>query len=217
MPGRHMSQSGSLQTSSFCIGPAHPVEHTGVWLCVGACVCWVWEMQKPYLWWLWLALLYSHMLCFDVGLSHAQQPRSQSVVSEVEATQGSLNLNASEFELNENFFNFFLFWNIVDLYPCVTFKCAAKLFSYTYSYPRWLRWRRIGVQWKRPGFDPWVRKIPWRREWLPIPVFLPGESHGPRSLVIYSPWGHKESDTTEPLTLHLFLIPILLQILFPFR
>ena len=42
-----------------------------------------------------------------------------------------------------------------------------------------------------------VKKIPWRREWLPTPVFLPGESHGQRSLVGYSPWGHKESDTTE--------------------
>ena len=50
---------------------------------------------------------------------------------------------------------------------------------------------------KRCGFDPWVRKIPWMREWLPTPVFLPGESHGHRSLVDYSPQGHKESDTTE--------------------
>ena len=41
-------------------------------------------------------------------------------------------------------------------------------------------------------------------EWLPTPVFLPGESHGQRSLVGYSPWGPKESDTTERLTL-LFL------------
>ena len=49
----------------------------------------------------------------------------------------------------------------------------------------------------RPGFDPWVGKILWRREWQPIPVFLPGESHGQRSLVGYSPWGHLEWDTTE--------------------
>ena len=40
-----------------------------------------------------------------------------------------------------------------------------------------------------PGFDPWVGKIPWRRKWHPTPVFLPGESHGRRSLVGYSPWG----------------------------
>ena len=49
------------------------------------------------------------------------------------------------------------------------------------------------------GFDPWVRKIPWRRNWHPTPVLLPGEPHGGRSLVGYSPWGHKESDTTERL------------------
>ena len=52
---------------------------------------------------------------------------------------------------------------------------------------------------KRCEFDPWVRKIPWRREWLPIPVFVPRESHGQRSLAGYSPWGCKESDTTELL------------------
>ena len=45
--------------------------------------------------------------------------------------------------------------------------------------------------------DPWVRKIRWRRKWQPTPVFLPGESHGQRSLVGYSPQGHKELDTTE--------------------
>ena len=52
---------------------------------------------------------------------------------------------------------------------------------------------------KRCGFDPWVRKIPQRRAWQPTPVFLPGESHGQRSLGGYSPWGSKESDTTEQL------------------
>ena len=50
---------------------------------------------------------------------------------------------------------------------------------------------------KRLRFDPWVGKIPWRRGWQPTPVFLPGESHGQRSLAGYSPWDHKESDTTE--------------------
>ena len=47
-----------------------------------------------------------------------------------------------------------------------------------------------------PGFNPWVGKISWRREWLPTPVFLSEESHGQRSLVAYSPWNHKESDMT---------------------
>ena len=54
---------------------------------------------------------------------------------------------------------------------------------------------------KRHGFDPWVGKVPWRRAWQPIPGFLPGESHAQRSLVGYSPWSCKESDTTE-VTLH---------------
>ena len=40
-------------------------------------------------------------------------------------------------------------------------------------------------------FDPWVEKILWRRKWQPIPVFLPGKSHGQRNLVGYSPWGHR--------------------------
>ena len=46
-------------------------------------------------------------------------------------------------------------------------------------------------------FDSWVEKIPWRMKWQPTPVFLAGESHGQRSLMGFSPWGHKESDTTE--------------------
>ena len=53
------------------------------------------------------------------------------------------------------------------------------------------------------GFNPWVGKIPWRRKWQSTPVLLPGKSHGQRSLVGYSSWGHKESDTTEQLYLTL--------------
>ena len=50
---------------------------------------------------------------------------------------------------------------------------------------------------QRCSFDCWVGKIPWRRKWQPTPVFLPGKSHGQRSLVGYSTWGPKESDATE--------------------
>ena len=50
--------------------------------------------------------------------------------------------------------------------------------------------------------DPWIGKILWRRAWQPTPVFLPEESHRQRRLAGYSPWGHKESDMTEQLTLH---------------
>ena len=53
-------------------------------------------------------------------------------------------------------------------------------------------------------FEPWVGKVPWRRKWQPTPVFLPGKSHGWRRLVGYSPWGGKESDTTERLDFHFY-------------
>ena len=55
---------------------------------------------------------------------------------------------------------------------------------------------------RRHWFNPWVRKIPWRRKWQPAPVFLPGKSNGQRSLGGYSPQGHKESDVTERLSAH---------------
>ena len=55
----------------------------------------------------------------------------------------------------------------------------------------------VCLQSRRPGFDPWVQKIPWRREWQHTPVFLPREFYGQRSLVGYSAWDHKESYTTE--------------------
>ena len=50
---------------------------------------------------------------------------------------------------------------------------------------------------KRHRFDPWVRKIPWRRAWQPTPVFLLGGPSVQRSMVGYSAWGHTELDTTE--------------------
>ena len=49
--------------------------------------------------------------------------------------------------------------------------------------------KRISLHCRRPKFDPGVGKISWRREWQPTPVFLPGESHGQRRLMGYSPWG----------------------------
>ena len=82
--------------------------------------------------------------------------------------------------------------------------CSPRLLNSDYMWhvdkflvlPSWLRWSSIYLQCWRPRFHPWVRKIPWRRKWQPTPVLLRGKSHGQRSLVGYSPWGHKESDTT---------------------
>ena len=59
----------------------------------------------------------------------------------------------------------------------------------------------------RPGFNPWVGKIPWRRE-QPTPVFLPGESHGQRRLVNYSPRDGKELDSTEQLSTAQEVVPL---------
>ena len=63
---------------------------------------------------------------------------------------------------------------------------------------QWLKKKKKSAcQCRRPSFHPSVGKIPWRRKWQPTPVFLPGCSHGQSSLAGYSPWGCKESDTTE--------------------
>ena len=72
--------------------------------------------------------------------------------------------------------------------------------------PWWLRQYRIYLSCRRPGFSPWIGKIPWRREWQPTPVFVPGEFHGQRILAGYSPWGHKELDMPERLTHTLIVI-----------
>ena len=53
------------------------------------------------------------------------------------------------------------------------------------------------LQHRRPGFIPWVQKIPWRRKWQPMLVFSPGESHGQRSLAGYSLWGRKSPSETQ--------------------
>ena len=65
--------------------------------------------------------------------------------------------------------------------------------------------KSVCLQCGRPRFGPWVGKILWRRKWQPTEVLSPGKSHGQRSLVGYSPWGRKESDTTEQLHFHFHL------------
>ena len=57
--------------------------------------------------------------------------------------------------------------------------------------PKLFSGKRIHLPSRRCGFDPWARKIPWRRKWQPTQVFLPGKSHGQRSLVGHRPWGCK--------------------------
>ena len=78
---------------------------------------------------------------------------------------------------------------------------ATVCFGGPYT-PWWLRGYSVCLECGRPRFNPWVEKFPWRRKWQPTPVFFPGESHGGRILVGYSPWGRKESDTTECFHFH---------------
>ena len=61
------------------------------------------------------------------------------------------------------------------------------------------QWYRIHLPSRRLRFDPWIRKITWRRNWPSTPVYLPREIHGQRSQAGYSPWDCKEWDTTERL------------------
>ena len=61
----------------------------------------------------------------------------------------------------------------------------------------WFSGKESTCQGRRLRFDPWVGKIPWRKEGQPTAAFLPGESQRQRSLAGCSPWGHKESDMTE--------------------
>ena len=75
---------------------------------------------------------------------------------------------------------------------------SNELASSDHGLPWWLRWERIWLQCGRPGFDPWIGKIPWRTAWQPTPVFLPGESPWTEK-----PGGYlagKEFDTTEWLS-----------------
>ena len=78
-------------------------------------------------------------------------------------------------------------WNFLCIHLSITFTfCWGSIF--------WLLWIMLQLTAERDS--PWVGKIPWRREQLPNPVFWPGKFHG-----LYSPWGHKKSDTTEWLSL----------------
>ena len=90
-----------------------------------------------------------------------------------------------------------------------TRQCACFYMTHCQVY-MWLKQKKICLQCRRPGFDLWLRKSPWRREWLPNLAFLPGEFHGQRSLAGCSPWGCKELDTTEWLILTSW-ISVLLQ------
>ena len=68
--------------------------------------------------------------------------------------------------------------------------------------PKWFSGKEPTCQCRRCRFDPWIRKIPWRRKWQPTPVFLPGKSHEQRTLTGYSLRGRIQWDMTKQLSTH---------------
>ena len=76
-------------------------------------------------------------------------------------------------------------WLNVHMHAC------THTHTHTHRLPRWLSSKESTCQPRRQGSDPWVRTIPWRRAWQPIPVFLSGKFQGQKSLAGYSPQSHK--------------------------
>ena len=81
------------------------------------------------------------------------------------------------------------------------FMCNLMMYIHIQGFPDGSN-GRVCLQCRRPGFNPWVGKMPWRRKWQPTPVFLPGGPHGQRSLAGYSPWDCTESEMTKHVQAH---------------
>ena len=88
-------------------------------------------------------------------------------------------------------------WNSLSAFALLLLFFVTVVFVVSLELPLQLSWWRICLRCTRPGFSPWVGKIPWRRKWPPTPAFLPGEPHGQRSLAGYGRWGRKEQDATD--------------------
>ena len=82
----------------------------------------------------------------------------------------------------------FKYFNVIQ-HPYLSSSCYYHISAF-WGF-RWFSGKESAYQWRRHRFNPWVRKIPWKRKWQPTPVFSPWKSHGERSLAGYSPWGHK--------------------------
>ena len=99
----------------------------------------------------------------------------------------SLDGNVLFLDLGSGYTGVFRLWKFTELYTLRDFSAGTSGKEPTCQCRRCKRWE----------FDPWVRKSPWRRAWQSTPVFLPGKSHGQKSLAGYSPWDQKESDMIE--------------------
>ena len=86
------------------------------------------------------------------------------------------------------------FCPLLCFYSSLNFSANTCNFA---GFPGGASGKEPACQFRRHGFDLWIGKVAWRKKWQPTPVFLPGESHGQRSLEGYSPWGCEESDMAE--------------------
>ena len=100
----------------------------------------------------------------------------------------ALNLETVKFSFSLRFFSEHSAKTIPLMDVSVSFYFVIKSLL---RLPWWLSGKGSTCQCRRCRFNPWLRQIPWRWKWQPTPVFLPGKSHGQRSLVVYSPWGCK--------------------------
>ena len=108
-------------------------------------------------------------------------------------------------ELQDFFIKVWLIYNIVLVSGVQQNYSVMCMYTYILGFPSGASGKESACQcrrWKRHGFNLWVKKIPWKMAWQPIPVFLSGESHGQRSLEGNSPRGCKQLDMTERLSTH---------------
>ena len=96
-----------------------------------------------------------------------------------------LNLRAKSFERKSLWMLFYMlmYTKKVHFRPDLGWVLLRMAYHFSLGIPRWLSGKESACQRRRCGFDPWAGKIPWKRKCQPTPVFLPGKSHGQRSLV----------------------------------
>ena len=102
-----------------------------------------------------------------------------------------------------------IYWSNIDIHQQRPFMRVCT--SFHESFPGGACGKESVCQCRRcksHEFDPWVGKIPWKRKWQPTPVFLPGGFHGQRSLVGYSPWGHRVGHDWARLYMTLSFKPV---------
>ena len=153
--------------------------------CGGFCHTWTWISHECCMWFfktVWVKLTYSNCLLGWRGRWEGGSGWGTHVnpwLFHFNVWQNSLQIKKKLTSWTPALFSMFFWWPLLE-------HLREGFFTYSPL-----------VLWTLSAHEQW-----WRRKWQPTPVFLPGESHGQRTLARYGPWGLEESDTTEQLTLH---------------